>query len=56
MKGVGILWGYIDTLQIIHEGRGEKREIVIEFVENSRVPNGWSEYGFEWGVIESDDK
>jgi hypothetical protein len=22
---------------------------VIEFVENSRVPNGWSEYGFEWG-------
>jgi hypothetical protein len=49
LKRIGILWGCIDAIQIIDEDSHEKQEIVIQFVENAGVPEGWDGYGFEWG-------
>lgn len=55
LKEIGILWGYIDTIQIIDEDSHDKKEIVIQFVENARVPEGWNRYGFKWEVLKSND-
>ena len=55
LKRTGILWGYIDAIQIIDEDNHEKQEILIQFVENARVPEDWDGYGFEWGALKSNN-
>lgn len=47
LKRIGVLWGYIDHVQVI-DGKGQQ-DFVIEPVDNAGVPADWDRYGFEWG-------
>ncbi|KAI1159160.1 hypothetical protein F5B18DRAFT_40785 [Nemania serpens] len=47
LEHIGLLWGYIDHVQLID--RKGQQEFAIEQVKDAGVPADWDKYGFEWG-------